>query len=132
MSENMNVFYDDSWAAEPWRSSEFPPEETRRERSRRFKQNQDGMTPGETGFHDSSSFSLLNLEVGRGGMLFIARALWLLVIKTGRLRLRSLIGTDTLKSIGLSTSSRDSFGVSLISTNLFTRAIEMWLFRIRT
>jgi hypothetical protein len=37
MSENMNVSHDDSWA-EPWRSSEFPPEETPCERRRRFKQ----------------------------------------------------------------------------------------------
>ncbi|GLI76352.1 hypothetical protein PoHVEF18_004624 [Penicillium ochrochloron] len=35
MSENTNVFHDNSWAT-PWRSSEFPPEESALERRRRF------------------------------------------------------------------------------------------------
>jgi hypothetical protein len=47
MSENMNVFHDDSWA-EPWRSSEFPRDESALERRKRF-----GKKPEwDNGWHD--------------------------------------------------------------------------------
>jgi hypothetical protein len=35
MSDNMDIFHDESWVT-PWRSSEFPPEETSLERRKRF------------------------------------------------------------------------------------------------